>query len=184
MIEHEFYQWLGKDSNDVPYYLHLLNLVWSPDGMEHDLQVYRSVAAHLRKEPEFWSTILRGASGWRATLVGCGCLLISRERKYFGELRECFEHGNMVQPQVAVTLGLLHSDECMRAFVELLNSQDFCRSARAVVSAQRVLERLGVLMESDVQLTNWVGIEQDNAALANQVVIKHWNFWASLMRQL
>jgi hypothetical protein len=117
--ESDLYQWLGNDSRGVPYQLHLLNLVWSQEGVEHDLQVYRNVAVRLQSERDFWAVILRGAYGWRATLAGCACLLLTHERGYFAELTECFQNGSMVRPQLAVTLGLLHPGEA-RVFFEAL----------------------------------------------------------------
>jgi len=174
----EFQLVVARDSNGDAHYLKLLNLRWSPAGVEYDIESLRSSANRLRSEPEFLSAIFRGAGNWRDTLVGCACLLLSGERKYFKDLIECFEHGSFVSPQVAVTLGLLHPKESKPAFAALLRNQDSCRSAKDVVSAQRVLERLGVLGELDVQLTDWPGREQDDATVANQVVIKHWSFWA------
>ena len=177
--EQNLYEWLGTDSQGCPYHLHLLNLCWSQDGVEHDLQVYRSVADRLRAEPRFWAGVLRGAYGWRPTLVGCACLLLTHERGFARDLTDCFEHGSMVQPQVAVTLGLLHAAEARSFFDAFLGIPEFCRSARAVVSSQRILQRLGVLSESDVRLAGWPFREQDDATLANSVVIQHWDFWSS-----
>jgi hypothetical protein len=176
--EKDLYEWLGADSQGIPYHLHPLNLVWSKEGVEHDLQVYRSVTERLRGEPDFWSTILRGAYGWRPTLVGCACLLLGKESGFFDELTECFENGSFVQPQVAVTLGLLHAERARRFCEAFLSFPEFLRAARAVVSAQRVLQRLGALSELEVQLGNWSIDQQDDAALANAVVIKHWSFWS------
>ena len=176
----EFFEWLGKDSLGVPYYLHLLNHRWSPNGVEHDLQVYRSAADRLRTEPDLWASILRGALSWRGTLVGCACLLLTRERGFLSELTEVFEHGSMVQPQIAVTIALLHPAEARIFFEEFLRSAKPQISARAVVSAQRVLQRLGALADSDVRLSGWANERQtDDALLANQVAIQHWDFWAS-----
>jgi hypothetical protein len=179
MITHEEYLQLSRDSNGNAYYLQLLSLHWSAAGVEYAIKGLRSVASRLRSEPELWSTILGGEYSWRGTLLGCACLILSNERKYFKELIECFERRSFVSPQIAVTLGLLHPKESEPAFVALLRSQDFCRSAKDVVSAQRVLDRLGALGETDVQLTNWPGREQAEAKVANHMVIKHWAFWSS-----
>src|SRR5262249_29443903 len=67
------FDWLGNDSKHVPYYLHALNLVWSDEGVEHDLQIYRRVAGILAAEPVYRAVFIREAS-WRHSLAGCVCL--------------------------------------------------------------------------------------------------------------
>ena len=73
---------------------------------------------------------------------------------------------------------LLHPTEARAFFEAFLGIPKFCRSSRAVVSAQRVLQRLGFLSESEVRLGGWPLGEQDDAALANNVVVQHWSFWS------
>lgn len=94
--EQEFIDWVGQDSRGVPYYLHLLNLVWSEEGVEHDLQVFRQVEERLRDYPRFWSAIVRGAYGWRPSLAGCACLLLAENKAHANDIIEGFEHGSMV----------------------------------------------------------------------------------------
>lgn len=176
-IENNVFEWLGTDSEGVPYHLHPLNLMWSKEGEAFDLNLFRRVAARLSAEPQYWSTVIRDRN-WRSTLVGCVCLLVSRERRFFSDLRDTFNRGSMVQPQLAVALGLLHPEEAKVYFRSFVAEPASLSRPRALVSAQRVLERLGVLSEADITLAGWDVLGQDDAGLANQVALKHWAFWS------
>lgn len=178
--EFDLFKWLGNDSRGVPYHLHVLNLMWSPEGMEHDLGVYRSVAERLRADPRYWASCVRGTLGWRQTLVACACLILSQERGFAAELKTVFQHGSMVQPQIAVTLGLLHPEEARTFFQSFLANPEYHRDAQGVGSAQRVLELLGVPPESKVEAMDWSVLDQGHAKFAKRVVSQHWEFWSAL----
>ena len=169
--------WLGSDSRGVPLYLHPLNLVWSPDGAERDLLSFQRVAVRLHANHALWSAAIRD-TGWRVTLAACVCLIVARERGFFRDLCDTFEQGSWVLPQIAVTLGLLHPIESRRFFEAFLASAHD-RSPKHIVSAQRVLERLGALPNAALSLSRWSGAEADDAATANDVVLRHWEFWSS-----
>ena len=170
--------WLGTDSQGVPIYLHPLNLVWSPEGAEHDLLSFERVAARLVSDRPLWSAAIRD-SGWRPTLAGCVCLLVSREQGFLRDLCDIFERGTWVLPQVAVTLALLHPQDARIFFEAFLASPAHDRSAKHIVSAQRALERLGVLPESAVSLSSWSGPDSEDATIANDVILRQWSFWTT-----
>lgn len=176
--ENDVFQWLGTDSRGTPYHLHPLNLVWSDEGVSFDLAVYRRVANRLAAHPRYWSLVIRD-SNWRSTLVGCVCLLVSGERHFKSDLRDTFYRGSMVEPQLAVSFGLLHPDEAKSFFQSFIAAPSSRNRPRALVSAQRVLQCLGLLSESDLTLTGWDALGQDDAVLANQVALQHWTFWSS-----
>jgi hypothetical protein len=90
-----------------------------------------------------------------------------------------FECGSIVQPQLAVTLGLLDPIEAPPIFRLLLEEPKIAASGRAAVSAQRALQLLGELGETDVRLSGWPLDQQDEATLADRVVRQHWDFWSS-----
>ncbi len=169
--------WLGNDSRGVPLYLNPLNLVWSPEGAEHDLLSFQRVAARLQTEPALWSAAIRDP-GWRPTLAACTCLLVARERGFLRDLCDAFRGGSWVLPQVAVTLGILHPDEARSFFGAFLASEGG-RSPKHNVSARRVLECLGALSEAVVSPSGWSGSDADDAAVADAVVREHWEFWSS-----
>jgi hypothetical protein len=176
--EHDVFQWLGNDSSGLPYYLQPLNLCWSDEGPEVDLARFKEVAARLRMVPEYLSRIIRERN-WRPTLVGCVCLLVSGERGFAADLLHTFERGSMVEPQIAVTLGILHPSEA-QSFFEVFISRSTSRlRPRALLSAQTVLQCLGVFKEANLSLDGWTELERDGAILGNYSTLKQWAFWST-----
>lgn len=172
------FEWLGLDSKGVPYYLHGLNLVWSTEGVERDLQVYRGVAESLAADAAYWAAIIRESS-WRYSFAGCLCLLASGRHAFFDDLCYRFEAGSWVAPQIAVTIGLRHSKQACVFFEPLLDSPTFRRSPKQAMSAHRVLLRLGVQPRHDISTDAWSGFERDDAMIAEKVVQEQWDFWLS-----
>jgi len=180
MADRKVFDWLGIDAKRVPYYLHPLNLVWSNEGVEHDLQVYRRVAELLAAEPVYWAEIIRESS-WRHSLAGCVCLLSSRRHEFFDDLCYRFRAGSFVAPQIAVTLGLLHGPADRPFFELVLNDPALRRSPKQAVSAHRVLLRLGAQPPYDISVSSWSDFERDDAMVADKAVVEHWDFWSSRM---
>ena len=178
MADGRVFDWLGLDSKRVPYYLHPLNLVWSDEGVEHDLQIYRRVADLLAADSAYWAEIVRESS-WRHCLAGCTCLLASRRHEFYDDLCYRFRAGSFVAPQIAVTLGLLHGAGARSFFESALDEPAFRRSPKQAVSAHRVLLHLGAQPRHDVSLNSWTEFERDDALLADKVVSEHWSFWSS-----
>jgi hypothetical protein len=178
MADGRIFDWLGLDAKRVPYYLHPLNLVWSDEGVEHDLQIYRHVADLLAADPAYWAEIIREAS-WRHCLAGCACLLVSRRHEFYDELCFRFRAGSFVAPQIAVTLGLLYGAAARPFFESVLDEPAFLRTPKQAVPAHRVLLRLGVQPRHDVSVDSWTEFERDDAMAADKVVGEHWSFWSS-----
>jgi hypothetical protein len=170
------FEWLDTDARGTPYHLHPLNLMWSEAGVEHDLSIYRGVAERLSSDAAYWSAIIRNVN-WRYSLVGCVCLLVSRQRGLFDDLRFRFEAGSMVIPQLAVTMGLLHPADARACFELVLETPILRDHAARRVSAERALVCLGVRGASEVTLDGWSVIDRDYALLADRVVQQHWDFW-------
>jgi hypothetical protein len=177
MADGRVFDWLGLDAKSVPYYLHPLNLVWSDEGVDHDLQIYRRVADLLDAEPACWAGIIREAS-WRHCLAGCACLLASRRHEFFDDLCHRFRAGSFVAPQIAVTLGLLHGAAARPFFESVLGELTLRSSPKQAVSAHRVLLRLGGQSSHEVSVDSWTGFEHDDATMADKIVCEHWSFWS------
>lgn len=172
------FEWLGKDSKGVPYYLHPLNLVWSDAGVGHDLAIYRRVAEQLAADQQYWAEIIRDAS-WRHSLAGCTCLLAIRYHAFFDDLCYRFRAGSFVAPQLAVTLGLLHGSSARAVFESVLGDAALRAHPKQAVSAHRVLLRLGVQPAHDISVEAWRDFEHDDAMVADEVVAEHWGFWSA-----
>lgn len=177
MADRRVFDWLGLDVKGVPYYLHPLNLVWSDEGVEQDLRVYRRVADLLAADPAYWAEIIREAS-WRHCLAGCACLLASRKHAFHEELCHRFRAGSFVAPQIAVTLGLLHAAAARLFFESALDDPVLRRSPKQAISAHRVLLRLGVQPHHNIAVDSWSEFERSDAMVADKVVSDHWSFWS------
>ena len=178
MADGKVFDWLGLDAKNVPYCLHPLNLVWSDEGVEHDLQIYGRVADMLAADPTYWAEIIREAS-WRHCLAGCACLLATRRHEFFDDLCYRFRAGSFVAPQIAITLGLLHDAAARPFFESALDDSALRRSPKQAVSAHRVLLRLGAVPQHDIVVDSWTEFERDDAMIADKVVSEHWSFWSS-----
>src|ERR1051325_3878056 len=178
MADRRVFDWLGLVAKGVPYYLHPLNLVWSDEGVDHDLQIYSRVAALLAADQIYWAELVRESS-WRHSLAGCVCLLASRRHEFFHDLCYRFRAGSFVSPQIAVTLGLLHGSAA-RPFFELVLDEPAsrCRPKEAV-SAHRVLLRLGAQPRHEIAIDSWREFDRDDAIVAEKVVNEHWDFWST-----
>ena len=85
--------------------------------------------------------------------------------------------GSFIAPQIAVALGLLHG-AAARPFLEsTLDEPSPQQRPKEVVSAHRVLVRLGIHPIREISVDAWPVIERDNAILADKVVAEHWDFW-------
>jgi hypothetical protein len=174
-------EWLGVDSRGVPYYLNPLNLVWSSEGVEHDLNVFRQVAEKLGTDLNYWAEIIRAAS-WRHSLAGCTCLLVSSRHEFFEELSFRFREGSFIAPQIAVTLGLLHGSTA-RLFLESALDDPILRNRpKQAVAAHQVLLRLGAQPKHNITVEALDAQGRDDAMLADQVVAKHWEFWSGRIK--
>jgi hypothetical protein len=178
MADGRIFDWLGLDASGVPYYLHPLNLVWSDEGAEHDLKIYRRAAELLAADRAYWAEIIRESS-WRHCLAGCTCLLASRTFEFYDDLCYRFRAGSFVAPQIAVTLGLLHGTPA-RSFLESALGDPALRCCpKRAVAANRVLLRLGIHPSHDVSPDSWTGFDRDDALIAERVVADQWSFWSS-----
>jgi hypothetical protein len=177
MPDSRVFEWLGVDSKHVPYYLHPLNLKWSAEGVDHDLQIFRRVAGLLALDPGYWAEIIR--SSWRHSLAGCTCLLASQRCDFFPDLCFRLEARSFVSPQIAVTLGLLHGERACSFLASELDKHEFRRHPKEAVAAHCVLLRLGQRPAYDISPGAWSGFEHDDAVIAEMAVAKHWEFWSS-----
>jgi hypothetical protein len=102
------FEWLGN-AGTVPYWLIPLNLVWSAEGAEVDLNHFRKVAAKLENEIDYWRDLF-WCDGWREHLVATTCALSVGSKHFRHDIQETITRGSFVVPQLLVTLCLLHSD--------------------------------------------------------------------------
>jgi len=172
----KIFEWLESAAGGSPgYYLIPLHLTWRDQGIEHDLEVFRAVSSQLAKEPDYWASCIRYA-GWRHSLAACTCLLVSKNTQFFEDLCYRFQHGSWVTPQIAVTLGLLHAEQCRPFLTNVLKGSTEKLDFKTLASANEVLQRLGT--EVDLPPLPKEGFEQEDVSIAKMVVKRHWDFWS------
>jgi len=176
------FDWLGIDKQGTPYHLHPLNLVWSAEGVDHDLNVYKAVADRLAPDPQYWASVIRDPN-WRFTLVGCVCLLVTGRTEHFEDLCFRYEAGGIVVPQLAVTLGLLHAEHAVPFFKMMLSTPELRRNPSKAISADRALVKLRVRHQPEVVAEEWKGLGGDDAKAAQSLFEQHWKFWSERRQQ-
>ena len=168
MPDGRVFDWLGQDENGVGYYLHPLNLVWSPKGAEHDLERFADVARRLAGDSEYWSEIIR-TPAWRHTLVGCVCTVLTARSDRFDDLSYRFERGSFVSPQVCLAMGLVDPD-ATRSYLADLMARDAIFGSKELGAAQAVLWKLGHAEPVEKHRAG-------EATLGSSVVADQWEFW-------
>ena len=171
------------NGDEPPLYLSPLNLVWSRRGKEADLSVFATVAEDLKYQAGLWNTLILD-SNWRMTLVGCTCLLVSGNTGFRESLEQEFREGSWVAPQVAVTLGLLHPATTTGLFKALTQSSPPLRT-RQLVSAISVGRLLNIGSEHIGEVMSFSSpLDEEDAAVTRQIVLKQWAFWSENLSRL
>ncbi len=176
------FQWIKEESKNKLDYVQLLNLMWSEDGADYDLDVYRRVASRLAENIEYWREITR-AVNWRFTLVSYAAMLLTGEKLFFDELSERF-NSSQITPQIGVALGLLHPERS-QPFLETFIIRPDPQNAFAIISAHEVLQRLNspVVLDFDAPafISALKSYNQDYPRMAQSVIKQHWDFWGGVV---
>ena len=166
MTNQKVFNWLGNDSGGTPYYLHLLNLVWSPEGVEHDLAVYQRVASQLGQDSHYWKQIIR-EHNWRFSLVGSVAVILEQPEDMLDDLLYRFENGSWVSPQLAVAAGLVYPSDTIDRMLDLLSKRKVKRNPKACGAIFSVLSRIGASIDQPKKVD----------PEADHIVKQHWDFW-------
>ena len=196
MPDNKVFDWLGNDSDDVPNYLHLLNLYWKKDVKE-ELKLFREAARILLNEPEYLRQMIRTIF-WRHTLVACVSVILLEAKEFCADLKEGFEKRNFVAPQIAVTLGLICPDNSIDYLSEVVqkakpipNAENFMRDStihtdpKRIVAAQTVLSKINPKLankpaKSDVFQEH---LKHPDGEIGASVAEHHWEFWLDIIKK-
>lgn len=190
MPDYKVFDWLGNDSDDVPNYLHLLNLYWKED-VDTELKLFRNVAEKLGSEPEYLRQMIR-TNFWRHTLVACVSVILIEAKEYWADLKESFEQRNFVSPQIAVALGLLSPSDAVEYLSEVIrqataipNFENYRQDAsihndpKRIVAAQVVLSELKPNLARKLTKSKIFHQHQNHqdGEIGASVAKHHWDFW-------
>lgn len=196
MPDNKVFDWLGNDSDNVPNYLHLLNLYWKED-VDIELKHFREVAWKLANEPEYLRQMIR-TNFWRHTLVACISVILIEAKEYSDDLKAGFELPNFVSPQIAVALGLLYPNEAVEYLSEAIsqateipNAENYQRDTSIHNNPKRIVASQVVLAELKPNLARKLAKSrifqqhqnhQDGEIGAN-VAKHHWDFWLETIKK-
>lgn len=196
MPDNKVFEWLGSDSDNVPNYLHLLNLYWKKDVKE-ELKLFEDVARKLLDEPEYLRQMIR-TNFWRHTLVACISVILFEAKEFCSDLKDSFNQSNFVAPQIAVALGLVCPDDAIDYLSEVVqnakpipNAENFMRDStihtdpKRTVAAQTVLSKLkpklaAKLAKSDVFQEH---IKHMDGEVGVSIAEHHWEFWLEVIKK-
>jgi hypothetical protein len=189
------FEWLGNDTNNIPNYLHLLNLMWSQKGVNHDLQLYQKVAQRLGDEPKYLSQMIR-TNFWRHTLIACVSVILLQARAYCTDLKASFEQRNFVSPQIAVALGLVCPTEAVSYLSSVVRQANCIPDAdsyqadstihtdpKRIVAAHLVLSKLDMELAEQLAQSEVFKQHQNhmNGEIGSSVADLHWKFWSEII---
>jgi hypothetical protein len=179
--DNRIFDWLGTDSRGVPYYLHVLNLVWSPEGPEYDMRIYRKVARELGAQPDYLRSLVRTYS-WRYTLVGCVAVILLRSSEYAPDLAYSLRSPNFVSPQIAMTLGIVCPGDAVVCLETVLKNAESDSDEKKIVAAQAVLVRLGSEQATRFSRTRTYSrmSKSYDGSIGLSVVERQWEFWSKV----
>lgn len=170
-------KWLGSDSKGVPYYLHLLNLKWSPEGREYDLNRYIELAVQLKESPEVIRALIR-SENWRPTLVGNAVAILMRDSQFRGDLIWRLVSWTGVAPQVAAGIALVSDSTSMPALETVLAEVSTESSPKTVLSAYSALKLCGSDEAERFEATPiYAALRAKDQHNCIGIAEQHWDFW-------
>lgn len=173
-------RWLGTDSKRVPYYLHLLNLKWSSEGIDYDLNRYSELAMQLKENPEVIRALIRDPE-WRPTLIGNALTILLKDSRFQNDLIWRLVNWTWVAPQVAAGIAIVSDALSIPELEMLLANASDESNPKTVLSAYSALKLCGSYKAKQFETTQLYNAlnakDQDNCI---EKVERHWNFWRNV----
>ena len=197
MPDNKVFEWLGDGSNGVPNYLYLLNLDWSPNGVDGDLKIFNEVARRLADEPDYLRQMIR-AEFWRHTLVACISVILLEAKQYCSDLADSFMKPNFVSPQIAVALGLLCPSGAVSSLSEIVRfakrvpePENFKPELaiysypKAIGAAQTVLSKIEPKLAAELAKSEIFQHHKNHQdfQIGGDVAENHWEFWSNVIKK-
>ncbi|MFT7505808.1 MAG: hypothetical protein ACI8ZZ_001633, partial [Gammaproteobacteria bacterium] len=93
------FDYLADISKEDSFYLKALNLNFEPSRLESELEIFRGLAREIELIPRKYGELISD-SNWRSHLVAYFCLVVSKNKSHLDNLKQLFEVGSMVSPQI------------------------------------------------------------------------------------
>lgn len=172
---------LGQDKNDVPFYLHLLNLNFANEEENICLKKYKELAFDLREKPAVIRKLIR-AETWRSHLVGNAVGIILREKRVLKDMIWRLENRSWVAPQLAVGIALLDDGFAKKKLQRIIENASEESNPKTIMSAYSSLKFLESEFANEFEKTELFNILKEKDAWDNSIdIAKHqWNFWKNI----
>ena len=112
----DVFKYLEEKGGDENFYLKALNLSFAINNIEEDMSVFYDLGSKLENIPGAYKKLLDDKN-WRPQVVAYMCLMTTKNRGFFDELRDAFLRSSWISPQLAVAMYWLHSSK-LRVFCE------------------------------------------------------------------
>ncbi len=173
---------LGLDKDDVPYYLHLLNLNFgdNKDEQEISLNKFGLLALFLKRKPRTVRKLIK-CFNWRAVLVGNAVVILLRAKEFQKDLIWRLENETWVSPQIAAGIALLDDGLAEKELQRIIETATEESNPKTIMSAYISLKFLGSRFANDFEKTELFKIlkakDYDNSI---GIAEHHWNFWKTI----
>ncbi|WP_411846050.1 hypothetical protein AAFN60_21305 [Roseibacillus persicicus] len=156
------------------YYLNPLNLVWSENGVDSDLEHFRNLTVRLYEDPSYWGRLFR-SSGWREQLIATTCALVIGEKKFHDDIHYAILQHTFVVPQLLVAFALLHEDAA-RVWISSVSDVDWESGRWKTIGAVEVISGyLEQPFRGPSEPIDQFDIEAYSTGRG--AATKHWQFW-------
>lgn len=176
-------QQLGKDEEEVPYYLNLLNLsfVKNKEKEEVALNKYRELALNLRKHPEEIRKLIISLN-WRPTLVGNAVAILLREKAFQEDMIWRLENRSWVAPQLAAGIAILDEGLAEDRLIKILVSASDVSNPKTIMSTYSSLVFLKSPFAEKFEKTAIFERlkEKDNWDNSFDIAEHQYDFWRSV----
>lgn len=170
--------------DDMPFhkwYLSPLHLNF--DGVEGQelLRKYRSLAAGLRRSPEFVRELVRD-NNWRPTLIGVIVVVLLRAVEHQADMAWRLANWNWVAPQLAVGIAIVDKGgglDLVRKIVEEATEES---NPKVVLSAYSALSFMNSPIVAEFEASPLFEHLKKADAWDGSVNIakRHWDFWNTI----
>ena len=165
------YDYLKHVTGEDNFYLRSLNLNFEDGKVEECINVYRDLDKELRDNKDGYRTLFED-DNWRSHLIAYTCAVCSDNDSLVPIIKQRFEKGSMISPQLAVALFRLDKDACLSYFTWYINNLAHSNKSSSIGAIIGVLS--AKVIEVDLPSMK---INPDSFALGLSVARAHLVFW-------
>ena len=141
------------------------------------IDIFVKVGSELTEIEGAYESLL-GDNNWRSHLVAYVCLVVTKNKSFLDPLKNRFELGSMVSPQIAVALMRLHLRDMMEFMPQFISNNVSEKSPTAVGAC--VASHQSLLSPNKVVLPE-MSVDIERYCLGINVYNEHYSFWQKFL---